>query len=252
MLDQTTELLEAFAKGESNDSTLWAAVASALTKAFDNDENGQHAHRALDVRQSLTFPLFISTQVSGRHNASPSCLLLSHTKSRHLHRCSRSPVITLSSLLTSISSLRTRRTSKHSTLNSCTSLVPTISTSSDKLSTRLRKCGRRSETECWDWYPKPRLSWLRRGRRLKVESRRLLGHSSRRLRSTLGRVSMNTWSSRNFSLELAKFEQLLLKVLVCVRVLRCRLILSLPPHPTREVAMVSFERDRRDAKLGVK
>jgi len=63
---------------------------------------------------------------------------------------------------------------------------------------------------------------------------------------------MNTWSSRNFSLELAKFEQLLLKVLVCVRVLRCRLILSLPPHPTREVAMVSFERDRRDAKLGVK
>ncbi|GAA5877943.1 hypothetical protein JCM16303_002787 [Sporobolomyces ruberrimus] len=40
MLDQTTELLEAFAKGESNDSTLWAAVASALTKAFDHDENG--------------------------------------------------------------------------------------------------------------------------------------------------------------------------------------------------------------------
>ncbi|GAA5903331.1 snoRNA-binding rRNA-processing protein UTP10 [Sporobolomyces salmoneus] len=40
MLDQTTELLEAFAKGESNDSTLWSAVASALTKAFDHDENG--------------------------------------------------------------------------------------------------------------------------------------------------------------------------------------------------------------------
>ncbi|GAA6060808.1 hypothetical protein JCM10212_000581 [Sporobolomyces blumeae] len=40
MLDQTTELLEAFAKGELVDSTLWAAVTSALTKAFDNDENG--------------------------------------------------------------------------------------------------------------------------------------------------------------------------------------------------------------------
>lgn len=40
MLDQTTELLETFAKGESNDSTLWDAVASALTKALDHDENG--------------------------------------------------------------------------------------------------------------------------------------------------------------------------------------------------------------------
>jgi hypothetical protein len=41
MLDQTTELLEGFAKGESNDSTLWSAVTSALTKAFDHDENGE-------------------------------------------------------------------------------------------------------------------------------------------------------------------------------------------------------------------
>ncbi|GAA6007531.1 hypothetical protein JCM11491_004197 [Sporobolomyces phaffii] len=40
MLDQTTELLEAFATGESNDSSLWSAVTSALTKAFDHDENG--------------------------------------------------------------------------------------------------------------------------------------------------------------------------------------------------------------------
>ncbi|GAA5842726.1 hypothetical protein JCM3766R1_005764 [Sporobolomyces carnicolor] len=40
MLDQTTELFDAFAKGDSSDSTLWSAVASALTKAFDHDENG--------------------------------------------------------------------------------------------------------------------------------------------------------------------------------------------------------------------
>ncbi|GAA5903947.1 hypothetical protein JCM5296_002463 [Sporobolomyces johnsonii] len=40
MLDQTTELLESFAKGDLVDSTLWAAVASALTKAFEHDENG--------------------------------------------------------------------------------------------------------------------------------------------------------------------------------------------------------------------
>ncbi|GAA5959351.1 hypothetical protein JCM21900_000701 [Sporobolomyces salmonicolor] len=39
MLDQTTELLESFAKGDLVDSSLWAAVTSALTKAFEHDEN---------------------------------------------------------------------------------------------------------------------------------------------------------------------------------------------------------------------
>ncbi|GAA6009387.1 snoRNA-binding rRNA-processing protein UTP10 [Rhodotorula paludigena] len=40
MLDQTVELLEAAAKGEIEDNDLWAAVASALGKALEYDENG--------------------------------------------------------------------------------------------------------------------------------------------------------------------------------------------------------------------
>ncbi|GAA5990412.1 hypothetical protein JCM10908_007359 [Rhodotorula pacifica] len=40
MLDQTVDLLEQAAKGDMRDAALWAAVASALTKAFEFDENG--------------------------------------------------------------------------------------------------------------------------------------------------------------------------------------------------------------------
>ncbi|BGP27409.1 U3 small nucleolar RNA-associated protein 10 [Rhodotorula toruloides] len=40
MLDQTVELLDQAAKGELQDEELWAAVASALTKAFEFDEGG--------------------------------------------------------------------------------------------------------------------------------------------------------------------------------------------------------------------
>ncbi|BGP11136.1 snoRNA-binding rRNA-processing protein utp10 [Rhodotorula toruloides] len=40
MLDQTVELLDQAAKGELRDEDLWAAVASALTKAFEFDEGG--------------------------------------------------------------------------------------------------------------------------------------------------------------------------------------------------------------------
>lgn len=42
MLDQTVEVLEQAAKGVTRDSALWAALASALTKSFDCDENGEH------------------------------------------------------------------------------------------------------------------------------------------------------------------------------------------------------------------
>lgn len=41
MLDQTVELLDQAAKGELRDEDLWAAVASALTKAFEFDEGGE-------------------------------------------------------------------------------------------------------------------------------------------------------------------------------------------------------------------
>lgn len=40
MLDQTVEVLDQAAKGEMRDAALWSAVAGALTKAFEYDENG--------------------------------------------------------------------------------------------------------------------------------------------------------------------------------------------------------------------
>lgn len=41
MLDQTVELLDQAAKGELVDEDLWAAVGSALSKAFEFDEGGE-------------------------------------------------------------------------------------------------------------------------------------------------------------------------------------------------------------------
>lgn len=65
MLDQTVDLLEQAAKGEMRDPALWAAVASALTKAFEFDENGfwtpaRLAKLATPIAQQLEVPTAVA------------------------------------------------------------------------------------------------------------------------------------------------------------------------------------------------
>lgn len=44
MLDQTSELLESFTRGETKDASLWTSITSALTKALVFDETGKLDH----------------------------------------------------------------------------------------------------------------------------------------------------------------------------------------------------------------
>ncbi|GAA5862132.1 hypothetical protein JCM3774_006186 [Rhodotorula dairenensis] len=65
MLDQTVDLLEQAAKGEMRDPALWAAVVSALTKAFEFDENGfwtpaRLSKLATPIAQQLEVPTAVA------------------------------------------------------------------------------------------------------------------------------------------------------------------------------------------------
>lgn len=94
MLDQTVDLLEQAAKGEMRDPALWAAVASALTKAFEFDENGESAIPPASCmrRQRQKADVFFRRsrrQVSGLRLGCPSWRLRSRSSSRFRPRSRR-------------------------------------------------------------------------------------------------------------------------------------------------------------------